>query len=699
MIDDNTIDFQELVEQAIEADYDPAILDVVEDYRPGTAPNIYEWMINPRYMGGIQPWPKQTFLLTTFLEEYCPMRFCTDIRFFREMFDQSMDEILTRVTFLEHGVCPKCGGTRNDFLEDGLFSGYNDFVGCAGQRSSKTTMVGGILATYHLHRVLSLPAPWRYYGLLPNQKLHMTFVAVTKQQAKETLWDEFRAVYDASPWFKDYNEYLESESKRIGKVLIKVRETFIAYVHKAIAATYADAHKKKLRGLTRIFASEDEIGWMDDDTAHAGKSSRGQRIVADADETYAALENSLQTIRGSAAEKRKLGMFDVPDGIHASVSSPSRVTDKIMRLVRQSHEVKTMFAFHNATWEINPHITRQSLDARFRKNELDARRDFGADPPFASNPYISDHNLVERVCTGKTVAVAKRQLYEDEHGFQYVYQHIMSVESGPAIPRCISVDAGETYNHFAVAVCHLAPDGAFVLDQAFSIEPGNYNGRHATVHFGRTLEFLIKPLISNLFIAHVIYDRWNSTSHIQEIRDFKTAYSPKGVPAHSNSPRYEDGMAFRAEITEMRFPKMENDFNAIRLNYKAAIQDAPHSHFAYQIVSVRDIGRSLKKGINSQDDIFRAALNGFAWMKDAEHIDIYTNHSSYLFGGQRKKQTVLGASMGMSSSTSGVTLSGGADLGSRSMKLGLLSGKSGGGGGAPAPTKSSIGVSNYGKKI
>jgi len=478
-------------------------------------------------------------------------------------------------------------------------------------------------------------------------------------------------------------------------MLIKVRETFIAYVHKAIAVTYADAHKKKLRGLTRFFASEDEIGWMDDDTAHVGKSSRGQRVVADADETYAALENSLATIRGSAAKKRRQGIVDVPDAIHASVSSPSRVTDKIMRLVRQAHEVPTMFAFHNATWEINPEITRESLEPRFRKNPMDARRDFGADPPFASNQFVSNYDVIEKICRVPPICRAEKRFYEDQHGFMYVYQHVVSVESTPAIPRIISVDAGETYNHFAVVVCHLTPDGYFVLDQGFDIAPEDYRGMPTTVHFGRVLQYLLKPLMDNLYITDVIYDRWNSTSHIQDIRDYKTQYAHRGVPANKNTPRYEDGMAFRAELTEMQFPVMENSFNDIRMNYKAAIKDAPGTHFAYQLVSVRDVGRSLKKGIDAQDDIFRAALNAFAWMKDPEHIELYTAHSGYSLA-RRKRQLALGASSGLSSSA-GVTLSN-AELGGKFGALGLMGGKKGAGAGAPM-NASSVGAANYGKKV
>lgn len=634
MADD--INFQELVERAIDANYDPAVLDEIEDYRPEQARNIVEWITSPRFLGGgRKPFPKQVKILSTFLEEYCPMRFCTDRRFYDNMFDCSLDEIFERVTFMEHGVCPKCGTTKEDLVHDGLFHNYYDLAGCAGQRSSKTTMVAGFLATYQLHRFLCLPSPWRFYRLLPKQKLHMTFVAVTKGQAGETLWDAFRASYDTAPWFQDYNRYLESEQKRLSSIFVKVRDTYIAYVHKALGATYADAHKKKLRGLTRFFGAEDEIGWMDDDQNKA-------KVVADPDETYEAIERSLLTVRASAQKRRKEGHQNVPDGIHASISSPSRVTDKIMRLVREADEVKRMWAFHNPTWEINPEVSREFLEPEFQKNAIKANRDYGADPPFASTPYIADEQFLLGLCRKEHMCKADVRYYVDGHGYPYVYKELTRMDTDRMIPRCISCDAGETRNHFAVVLTHLSPEGHLVVDQAFDVMPETYNGKRATIHFQLILEKLVFRLLDSYVIEHVIYDRWESTSHIHQIRGYKTQYAPKGIKAEKNSPKFEDAMAFRTDLATMTFPKLECDFSLIRRNYKQVIRVAPTVHMIYQMLSVREVGRSLKKGVNAQDDIFRAVWNAYAWMRGSDNIKTYTDHSGYSLGSRKQRRGVVG---------------------------------------------------------
>ena len=97
-----------------------------------------------------------------------------------------------------------------------------------------------------------------------------------------TVEIELKSKKERDKWFKDYNSYLTSEGKRLGKLLLKVQETSVTYIHKKLAVTYADAHKKKLRGYTRILTAEDKLGWFDDDSDGKGRT----KIVANPDETY-----------------------------------------------------------------------------------------------------------------------------------------------------------------------------------------------------------------------------------------------------------------------------------------------------------------------------------------------------------------------------------------------------------------------------
>src|SRR3990167_4107826 len=48
--------------------------------------------------------------------------------------------------------CPKCGGTRDDFLEDGLIQDYNTALAVIGMRSGKSASAG-LNATYLDHMV------------------------------------------------------------------------------------------------------------------------------------------------------------------------------------------------------------------------------------------------------------------------------------------------------------------------------------------------------------------------------------------------------------------------------------------------------------------------------------------------------------------------------------------------------------------
>lgn len=640
-----TPNLMELAERAIAADYDPSVLDAIEEYRPPTAPNIVTWMTDPNYMLKINLFPRQVYLLATFTEDYCPMRFCSDVRWFSNQIEETtLDDIYERVTFLEHGICPRCGANRAELYKEGLFNNYTDFVGCAGQRSGKTLITAGVLATYHLHRVLALPMPWRYYGLAPNQILHFTFVATTKGQAKMTLWDEFIGAYNASPWFAEYNAYLTCEGKRLGKELVKPRETFVAYVNKAIVVTYADSHKQKLRGLTRIFGAEDEIGWFD---SNDGKN----KIIANPDETYKAIENSLMTVRSKVMTKMRKGEFNIPTAIHATVSSPSRKTDKIMRLVRQAHKARGIYAFHHSTFEINPTENIDAYADMRVKEPLQFARDFEANPLYSSTPYVEDYGMLEKITDMQPVCSATVEYYTDKKGeFTYIYQKFDKKLSDIKAPLCLSVDAGEKFNHFAVVLAYLTPEGGLRVIQAFDIAPEIIDGVSIAVNMPKVLKHLIKKLLDNFCVRDVVYDRWESAFQIQEIRDYCTPYADKGMSAVRNSPKYADGMEFRASLPTARLPLMERPFSEMDSDPKTAIVNAPGTHLVYQLVSVREVGRSLpKKGVESDDDIFRAVLNAFAWMTDAENIKFYTDHSYYSLSspsrGKAKGLTAFGAGM------------------------------------------------------
>jgi len=370
-----------LIRRAIDSEFDSSVFDAVDDSDLPLANNFMDFCIGHKYLN-IKPYPKQLKFGLEFFSEYCPE--CSDPDIMSELFDQSMQEISEKIQLLHKGKCPKCHKTKHDFVAEGKLHFYDELAGCAGQRGGKSSFVA-MCAAYQLHRYLKIPNPSHYFGLLRNQALHMTFVAITYGQAEDTLWQPFRSFYDDSPWFKEYNKMLDYYGGKYGASLYENKTTFIWYNHKKLACYASGPDKRKLRGRTRFFCSVDELGWF---------HGTDKAMKLNPDEVCKALERSLRTIRSAANKRREtLGDPNVPGALFVNISSPSAANDKIMRLVREPTDTK--YVFHLPTWEMNPNIAKKDLDSEYRDDPVGAERDYGACPPFSDAPFISNPEIIK----------------------------------------------------------------------------------------------------------------------------------------------------------------------------------------------------------------------------------------------------------------------------------------------------------------
>jgi len=608
-----------LVKRALDSDFDSSVFDMVDDGDLPLAKNWLEFCAGPSFLN-VKPFPKQIKFGLEFFADYCPD--CTDPKIMDELFDQSLQEIYDRVQTLHRGVCPKCHKTRLDFVKEGKLRFYNELAGCAGQRSGKSVWVA-LTANYQLHRYLKLPNPSYYFNLLPGQTLHMTFVAITYGQAEDTLWQPFRDQYDRSPWFLEYNKLLDHYGSKYGVELYETKDTYLWYDHKRLTCYASGPDKRKLRGRTRFFCSVDELGWF---------HGTDKAVKLNPDQVCQALERSLRTIRSAVEKKRNtLQQFDAPDAVFANISSPSAANDKIMRLVRDT-SIPTRYAFHLPTWEMNPEITRESLESEFMDNPVDAERDYGANPPLSDAPFISNPEVLRAIID---TSYKNGCAYDAASVLDKTYQatlHIKNFHFEPALPGInyiIGIDTGYTKNAFAVVLQHFdAGRKACILDAVVEIRPRE----GCPVHFPSMFSAVVEPLVAKYSVALVVFDKWQSIDFQQELQD-------KGTKALRYSLKHEDFSIIRGLILNRKavLPGPELAFNKIidpSEDYSRMIDKRPITHLIYQILAVRDLGRTVTKGLGVDDDIFRAWCLGVKFLVDMDYEKIFQHGA---VRGKRKK--------------------------------------------------------------
>lgn len=510
------------------------------------APNAVTFIEHPQYLAGPTLHYPQFEVVRDFFELMCPV--CNDVYRIRTKNDVPReDQIL-----FEYDTCPKCNLNKNAVRDE--FNNYNELIGVVGMRGGKSVVVACMCA-YVLHELLCVDDLQERLGLVRSQEIDGAFVAVSAEQATETIYGHFRGFYDQSPWFQNYKKALREleisdPSFRRGDLYWET-DRYILFAEKRIRIKSLTSNSGSIAGKTRIFAVIDELSRMD-----GGESKRS------ANEVYRVLKRSLLTIKAAADTLRKQGIYDVPDARMFCISSPMFDDDKSMQLLKQAQVTKSMFAFHRATWEFNPEISRELLADEFATDPTGAERDYAANPPGALNPFVKNPNIIE-VCVDEKLTnclfVKESHFDEEVKGmlFNYIKIELEKVLYRNLYDYVVHCDPGQSSDSFCLAIGHMT-NGVVYIDGAIEARPIPKNQRGGAtareVYFPAMTKIILK-MSGTLSLKMLSYDRWNSTDQIHQLRSHKILAWQKNIDR-------EDYVNFLNAMLsgKIKFPKRENEF-------------------------------------------------------------------------------------------------------------------------------------------
>lgn len=539
--------------------------DIEKDYLKIPAPNIIEFVSGPSYLNipSVFDYKRQYQILRDFYQCRCPI--CNslkpdDIDCWNKGKEYLQSEALLSWSIkYNDDVCPKCGTTRNELLEDKAIHTYNQLHGIVGMRSGKTATVG-LMGAYLEHIVVTIALNQRtgrlssYFGLLPKQPFEITYIASTEVQSNDTIWAYYRSFRSDSPWFRRYVTWVKEQEKNQntppGMERWKYQETIreIENGHMWVKFNSKNSNSSGLAGRTRIGSFVDELSRFKQTESSLG-----------AEEAYRVMENSLRTVRSAVLNKQLLSHL----GIMASISSPISVDDKGMDLLYKSTNIKSMYSFHYATWEFNPFEKREYYDEAYEKDPVGTERDFGAKPPLAANPLISDPTRFENNAIDinlKPTAKIEIMPFIDKTGQSYLKAEMVECHLARDASRYVVFDAGLNFDSFAGACGHLEiiqlPDNNIeyitVVDWLLRILPTD----NKSVWFDSCVD-IIDYQKQYHKIAQVEFDRWNSITLIQRISNL-------GIRAEQRSIKPIDYVKFVADSIMGRvrlLPKEADDDN------------------------------------------------------------------------------------------------------------------------------------------
>jgi len=517
--------------------------------------------------------------------------------------------------------------------------------GFVHHNSGKTKLVG-LLAAYVNHRFLKIPSPIRAFNQTSGDILSGTFSALSMEHSYKNLWQAFKGFMDGSPWFQNYHRFIKGEEKRLGVELFHELKASMFYGHKHLMWNATGSQDRKMRGDTRIFAAIDELGWMISDEQKLDL----QNMNADA--IYTALSNSLTTMRTKYNQIYSSNNFDVPPIIMANISSPSSVKDKIMRLSKDAKKNDRILAVHLATWDCNPDYTYETLrEDQAHIDDLTFERDFGANPPLAANPYISEPRYIDKIATGDLFTGIVVNHYNDKDFLGDSYKSIKLIAQKPdkLIPRLVAFDLGSFKNSLAVCIFSLNHDLRPKLDLAVVVRPEVKGKIRANI--AKVFDDFTIPLVTAFNIKHVFFDRWQSLDQVERLKGL-------GVNAEIYSLTYKEMDSLRGAILSQSIviPKLQKPMEQFVKEYVDDVQHVdPLALLGLQLLTVRDLGHKMTKPLLGDDDLFRAFVLGAVRLSDPKIKEEYlksaiptkTGHIIAHLGTMRKRSMGSGGT-GMS---------------------------------------------------
>lgn len=633
----------DMIEEIISRNYDPEAFALVDERCLPKSDNIIRFLLEPEFLN--QPlYPRQLQIVLDFFAAYCP--YCSHTEWLRNKVevDTPPEEILDRVTLYKNGICPKCGKTRYDAIKAGIHINYASLVLAVGQRSGKTSLLW-MSAPAIIHEYLQIPNPAKFMRQLEVTEFHATFVGVTSDECYKNVWSPMDNIFTWSPWYRTYHQFLDEEGKRIGTELYKHLDTFVAYSHKGIYASFSNGDFRKLRGKTRIISSIDEGAFL-----------TGDKIMMNAWQAYDALNNSLSTIQ--TAVESILPRFPwAPSAYGLYTSSTRSKQDFIMGMYKRSKRVSNIYGKKMATWEFNPNMPRncEFIRTKYMEDPVAAERDYASNPPFASDPFIRRASQIIPIITKRpnTLTIDKIKITKDSLGGKALYPTIKCIPHN--FPCCVSIDGGWKKNSFAIAITHLIPhptdkdDALIATSGLLEIQPMD----GIPISHNKVYEHVIKPIMETYNVVLFVTDNWQGV-------DFQSrVFTDFGIDATQYSLKYPDFESLRTRIHSetWKIPKLDGELKDI-LDMDKDMQELifrkPISHLMIQLLVSKDTGRQITKnqdaGEDFTDDLLRAAALGVAIVESEEYGPMFSGEGEYekaTFNG------VIGACAGVSASGAG----------------------------------------------
>jgi len=355
--------------------------------------------------------------------------------------------------FLGMKLYPKQAAILRQFYK----SNYRELVLIAGMRSGKTVLAS-LFALYELFKLLILPDPAEHYGLAKGSLIFIVTVAVSEEQARDTIFHEIISKIPRSPFFREFKPKFYANEVR--------------FPQKGIVLLCGTSSSASLVGRNVKVAIFDELARFEESASKRG-----------AWQVYTSLKRGTATFGD--------------EGKVIVISSPRYVGDIVETLYDRASNFSSILALRFPTWEFNPNISLQDLQEELQHDPVSFWRDFGAQPMsslelFVRNPEIlpwdeSILNVLEAIAKSHTVT--------------------------SDVPHVLAGDPAFRHDAFGLATAYRDGD-LIVVDGMWRFSPKELGEINPT-----EVKDFILDCCKTLNVYACVFDSWNYPEAQQAIRN------------------------------------------------------------------------------------------------------------------------------------------------------------------------------------
>lgn len=302
-----------------------------------------------------------------------------------------------------------------------------EIVSLFGKGAGKDFLASCFLA-YVCYLLCCMNDPHRYFNFAPDENIDLVNVAINAYQANNVFFKKFKARIKNCKWFRKLGgEPVKYNDCQIMKSQIKFYRNITAH------STHSEG--EAFEGFNPLFVIFDEIGGYEKEKA---------------DSCYDIFHSSAVTRYG----ERCLLLF---------ISYPREEGDMIMQKYEESFTNPQVYSIRGASWEVNPTITKKSLEKDYETNPETARKLYECIPPKSFEGLFQFPEKIDTVVVhGKyaqnpgflaTSQVITRTLhnFEERH---FTGLELFGLMLDPQYIYYIGGDAGVTSDSYVLSVMH-----------------------------------------------------------------------------------------------------------------------------------------------------------------------------------------------------------------------------------------------------